>query len=263
MNPLREIWQFRGLVRALTLSDLRGRYTGAILGPAWLILQPLAMVIVYTVIFSQVMKARMPGQAGEYAYSQFLCAGLMAWNFFTDILTRGKNVFVEHSNLIKKTSFPRLVLLLPVVALAIVNLLIMFVLTMGFFVAIGSAPGWAVITLIPMLVLLGLLSLGLALLAAVFQVFFRDIGQGIDIGLQFLFWSTPIIYAVGILPTNFAKALSWNPIFGPVSQIQHVFLTGEWPNWEVLGYPLLFAAVLWSVALLSYKRLYPSMLDEL
>ena len=263
MNPLREIWQFRGLVRALTMSDLRGRYTGAFLGPAWLILQPLAMVIVYTVIFSQVMKARLPGVSGEYAYSQFLCGGLMAWSFFTDIITRGKNIFVEHSNLIKKTSFPRLVLLLPVVALATVNLLIFFALTMSFFVVIGSAPGWASIAMVPMLILLGLLALGLSLLAAVFQVFFRDIGQGIDIGLQFLFWSTPIIYAVGIRPPSFAEALAWNPVFAPVSQIQHVFMTGEWPRWELLSYSVTFCIVLWAVALLSYKRLYPSMLDEL
>ena len=263
MNPLRQIWQFRGLVRALTLSDLRGRYTGAILGPAWLVLQPLSMVLVYTVIFSQVMKARLPGQAGEFAYSQFLCAGLMAWNFFTDIINRGKNVFVEHANLIKKTSFPRLILLLPVLSLALFNLLIMFVLTMAFILLVGVVPGWALLSIIPLLALLAALALGLALLAAVFQVFFRDIGQGIDIALQFLFWSTPIIYAVSILPAGLAAALAWNPVFGPVSQLQHVFLLGEFPQWRVLAYPLLFTAIVWVFALLSYQRLYPAMLDEL
>src|SRR5690606_30066910 len=119
-------WRFRGLVRAIAERDLRARYTGSVLGPLWLILQPLAMILIYTLVFSQVMQARLPGtQAGTFGYSVFICAGLISWGLFTEISQRTKGMFLEHANLIKKVHFPKLVLLVPIVVVACFNFLVL------------------------------------------------------------------------------------------------------------------------------------------
>src|SRR5690606_2602570 len=128
-NMLLATWRFRGLVRAISERDLRARYTGSLLGPLWLILQPLAMILIYTLVFSQVMQARLPGvQATPFAYSLFVCAGLIAWGLFVEIAQRTKNVFLEHANLIKKVHFPKLVLLVPVVVVALFNFAVLSLL---------------------------------------------------------------------------------------------------------------------------------------
>ena len=80
------------------------------MGAAWTVLNPLAMIIVYTVIFSQIMRAKLPGVDSTFAYSIYLCAGVLTWGLFAEIISHGQNVFLEHANLIKKLSFPRICL---------------------------------------------------------------------------------------------------------------------------------------------------------
>ena len=80
------------------------------LGAAWTVLSPLAMILVYTVIFSQVMHSRLPGSTSTFAYSIYLCAGILTWGLFAEIIARAQTMFLEHANLIKKISFPRICL---------------------------------------------------------------------------------------------------------------------------------------------------------
>jgi len=263
MTSLLAIWRFRGLARAITERELRTRYTGSTLGPLWLILQPLAMVLVYTLVFSQLMRARLPGIDSSFAYSVYLLTGVISWGMFLEIIQRSKNLFVEHGNLIKKISFPRLVLYVPVVAVAGFNFAIMAVLFLLFTIVVGMFPGWLIFAAIPSLVLLVVFALGVGVLLSSLQVFFRDIGQTIDIVLNLLFWATPLIYPMSILPEPVQKAIEWNPLVPIFRTLQGIFLEHKMPDFSTLLYPSVFAAVFVALAVYAYRRLYGAILDEL
>lgn len=263
-HTLLATWRFRGLVRALSERDLRARYTGSFLGPAWLVLQPLAMILIYTLVFSQVMHARLPGEhTSAFAYSVFICAGLISWGLFVEIAQRTKGIFLEHANLIKKVQFPKLVLLVPVVVVALFNFAILTILFFIFLVLVDAWPGWVVLWALPNVAVLCLLGLAAGLLAGVLNVFVRDIGQVVDISLQLLFWGTPIVYPIAILSDWMKSLLLWNPVVGPLTNLQQIFLNGAVPSMGSLLYPTLVALVLAVMALICYRRLFSEMLDYL
>ena len=105
------------------------RYRNSLLGASWTILNPLAMILVYTLIFSQVMQTRLPGTDTPYAYGIFLMSGLLPWGLFTEIVSRGPTLFLDQANLLKKIHFPKMALLV----IAVVNSLVNFGITFGLF----------------------------------------------------------------------------------------------------------------------------------
>ena len=98
----RALWRYRGFVWGLVARDFRARYLGSMLGASWAIAQPLAQIIVYTLIFSQVMGARLPNVRDPLGYSLYLCAGILTWGYFVEVLQRSQTIFLEQANLLKK-----------------------------------------------------------------------------------------------------------------------------------------------------------------
>jgi lipopolysaccharide transport system permease protein len=121
------------------------------MGAAWTVLQPLAMITVYTVVFSQLMQTRLPGVNDPFAYSIYLCAGLLTWGLFAEIVQRCQTVFLDNGNMIKKLSFPRICLPTIVVSSALVNFAITFTVFMLFLLISGHFPSWVVFAMIPLL----------------------------------------------------------------------------------------------------------------
>src|SRR5437764_5708179 len=150
---LRGLWAYRGFVLGSVKREFQSKYTNAMLGALWSLLSPLAMIVVYTVIFSQVMHSRLPGAAPDarYAYSIYLCAGVLTWNLFAEIVARAQGMFLEQANLIKKISFPRICLPLIVVLNGLVNFGIIFGLFTVFMIASGTFPGAVFLALLPVL----------------------------------------------------------------------------------------------------------------
>ena len=118
----RAVWNYRGFILGSVKREFQSKYRNSLLGATWTVLNPLAMIVVYTLIFSQIMRAKLPGVDGSFAYSIYLCAGVLTWGLFAEIVGRGQNVFLEHANLLKKLSFPRLCLPVTVVATAFLTL---------------------------------------------------------------------------------------------------------------------------------------------
>ncbi len=96
------IWKYRGFIKSSVKREFQARYRGSLLGAAWTVLNPLAMILVYTLIFSQIMKARIPDSDTPFAYSIYLMAGLLPWTLFTEILMRSQSVFLDNANTIKR-----------------------------------------------------------------------------------------------------------------------------------------------------------------
>src|SRR5690606_2441666 len=113
----------------------------------------------------------------NFGYSIYLCSGILAWGLFAEITSRSQNVFLEHANLLKKLSFPRLCLPITIVITALLNFGIIFSLFLLFLLVSGNFPGWVVIATVPMLVLHVGFAIGLGMVIGVLNVFFRDVGQ--------------------------------------------------------------------------------------
>mgnify|MGYP003444664651 CR=1 FL=1 len=141
----RSLWAYRGFVWSSVLREFNGKYRESLFGAFWSVASPLSMIIVYTVIFSQLMRATLPGQEQvPFAFSIYLCAGVITWGLFAEMLARLNNVFLEHGNLIKKSNFPRICLPAIVTLSALINFGIVFGLYLVFLAIIGHWPGWAV-----------------------------------------------------------------------------------------------------------------------
>ena len=142
---MKAVWTYRGFVLGSVKREFQLKSRNSLLGTAWSVLNPLAMIVVYTVIFSQMMKAKLPGVDSTFAYSIYLCAGLLTWGFLAEIVGRAQNIFIDHANLMKKLSFPRMTLPVIVVLSAGLNFAIIFGLFLAFLVVTGNFPGWALL----------------------------------------------------------------------------------------------------------------------
>lgn len=263
LEMARSLWAYRGFVRGSVMREFQTRYRNSLLGATWTILNPLAMILVYTVIFSQLMKARLPGVDNNLAYGIYLCAGMLAWGFFAEVIGRAQSVFLEHANLIKKLSFPRICLPIIVVLNAGLNFAIIFALFLGFLLVTQNFPGWVILAVIPVLAVQILFSIGLGILLGVLNVFFRDVGQFTGILLQFWFWLTPIVYPASILPDSIRPVIEANPMLPLIASYQGIFVQGAWPDWSSLLPSALLAMALCLVALRLFRKRAGEMVDEL
>jgi len=263
MDMIRALWAYRGFILGSVKREFQTKYRNSLLGAAWNIINPLSMIVVYTLIFSQLMKARLPGVESTYGFSIYLCTGILTWGLFAEITTRATGMFLEHANLLKKLSFPRLCLPVTVVSNAVLNFGIVFGLFTLFLLLSGNFPGWAVLALVPLLLLLVLFAIGIGITLGVLNVFFRDVGQFFGIFLSFWFWFTPIVYPISILPDSVRFLMNFNPMARLMAAFQTVLMTGEWPNWTSLWPVVVLATALCVLGLRLFRKRSGEMVDEL
>lgn len=262
VSKLAPLWRYRGFILGSVLREIRLRYRGSMLGACWLVFPPLVMIAIYTLVFSQIMQARLPGSTSGYAYSVYLCAGLLQWNLFAEIVQRLQGTFLENANLIKKASFPRLSLPLITVAGAGFNFVVIYALFALVLLALGQFH-WQLLAYPLLLALLVWLASAAGLLLAVLNVFFRDVAQLTGIVLQLVFWTTPIVYASSILPPQALPILAYNPLYALMDASQRLHLSGDLSHLSALAYPAAWALALTVLAGLAYRRLYADLLDEI
>lgn len=262
---VRDVLRFRTFVLGSVRRDIEAQFKGSLLGAAWLFLQPLAMIAVYTLVFANVMHNRMAGVSGTYGYSIYLCAGVLTWGYFAESLGKLQMVFVQNGNLLKKVAFPRICLPLIALGSTTFNFVVVFGLFLLFLLFSGNWPGWALWALLPALAVQVVFTLGLGMLAATVNVFFRDVGQLVSVGLLFWFWLTPIVYPLSVLPAALQGWLWLNPLAVLVAHYQHILLYGTLPDaaaWWRLGGLALLAVALAALGWRVYRARAPEMADE-
>jgi lipopolysaccharide transport system permease protein len=264
MPMLRALWSYRGLVVSSIHREFHSKYRASLFGALWSVLNPLAMILVYTVIFSQLMRASLPGyQNNPLAFSIYLCAGVLTWGLFAEMLGRLNTVFLDNANLIKKASFPRICLPAIVTGSALVNFGIIMALYLAFLLVSGNWPGWVVLWALPLLALQILFTLGLGILLGTVNVFFRDVSQMTGVVLQFWFWLTPIVYTLQALPTSVQNILAYNPMLPIIDGYQRIFLQHLPPQWPSLTMPAVLTLVLLVLGFVFFMRRVGEMVDEL
>jgi len=263
LGMLRGLWQYRSFIRGSVVREFQTRYRNSLLGGAWTIINPLAMILIYTLIFSKVMQTRLPGVDSPFAYSIFLMAGMLPWNLFVEILARIQTVFLENAGLIKKISFPKICLPVIVLINCLINFMIVFGLFLTFLVVFDEFPGWVILSIIPVIALQVSLAIGLGMIVGVLNVFFRDVGQFFTIFLQFWFWLTPVVYSIHLVPASLSDALQFNPMTAIVVAYQGIFIQGLAPEWQSL-WPALALAIFFNLlGWHLFRRHQVEIVDEL
>ena len=260
---LQSLWNYRGFILGSVQREFQSKYSNSLLGAAWTVIQPLAMILVYTVIFSQVMRAKLPNVDTAFGYSIHLCAGVLTWGLFTEIVNKGQNIFIENANLLKKISFPRMTLPLIMVLNACVNFAIIFGLFLLFLMLSGNWPGWITLAIAPLLIIQLLFSVGLGMVLGVLNVFFRDVGHFFGIFIQFWFWLTPIVYPLDILPAQARTWLNLNPMMPLITGYQGVLVQGSAPDWPSTLVPAILGLLLCIWGWRMFRQHAGEMVDEL
>jgi ABC-type polysaccharide/polyol phosphate export permease len=233
---VRGLWQYRDLVRHLVIRDLRVKYKGSTLGVAWSLLNPLVMVVVYTIAFQYVIRLQID------RFPVFLLVGLLPWSFFVATLAQGSGSVADNGSLVRKVAFPRLAL--PVAAGT--SQLVQFVVAFGVFVPVSLWFGARLspaLALVPIVVALQyIFVLGLALVLATVCVYFRDARHLIDVGVQVWFWLTPVVYSLDFVPARWQPVVLLNPMASFIVAYREAVLHASAPPLGVVAILLVWTA---------------------
>ena len=256
-------WRYRFFIVSSIRTELRTKFIRSRLGGLWMILNPLAQVLIFAFVLSAVLSAKLPGIDNRYAYAIYLMAGTLGWSLFAEIVNRCLTLFIDNGNILKKLAFPKIALPLVVVGSALVNNVLLLLAILVIFGTLGHAPGLAILWL-PLLMLVAItLAVGVGLLCGVLNVFVRDVGQVVPVIMQFVYWFTPIVYTVNIIPAQYRSWLSLNPLIPLVSAYQDVLVYDRTPEWSGLGTTFLIGLLFSAFSLVLFRKASPEMVDQL
>lgn len=260
---LHTLWSYKGFILSSAFREFQIRYNATVLGLAWAAIQPLAIVFIYTIIFSELMAGRLPGDIHRYQYSIYLCSGILTWGLFAEVVNRCQVMFLDNADLIKKIQFPKLTLPFVSVTISLIQFVIVFSIFLAFLTLIHALPGWLLLGIVPVLVVQLLFSVSLGTILGVLNVFFRDVGQMALILLQLWYWATPIVYPRSILPTWLKPWMNLNPMYHIMSGYQTIFASQQWPDFKALSLVFVLSLVLAVFAVWLFRRLSGDIVDEL
>ena len=256
-------WSYRHFIVSSIRNDLKSRFSRSKLGGAWMVLHPLSQVLMYALVLSAVLSAKLPGIDNRFSYAIYLTAGILSWSIFSEIILRCTTVFIDNGNLLKKMVFPKICLPLIITGSVLINNVLMLISIMIIFAVLGHYPGINMLWLPLLLVVTISLALGIGLTLGVLNVFIRDVGQVVPVVLQFGFWFTPIVYMQNIIPEEYRGFLALNPMYHIVSGYQNVMVFSKPPEWSGLLIVFGCSLVLLALSLFLFRRASSEMVDVL
>lgn len=211
------------------------------MGALWVVLQPLALMTIFSVFLSKIGR----GATGDVPYPIYLYAGLTFWGYFAAILNTVSASVVSGGALMKKIYFPKIVPALANVLVASVDFLVSFLIFLALFLVFRTpinALGFAIFPILAAVTIL--MSLGLGLFFAALNVKYRDVKQALPFIIQALFFLTPIIYPLSLVPDRLHKILYLNPMTGVIVTARDAFFTGSIQNWNAVVIGLIVSVVM-------------------
>lgn len=252
-NPIdwRELWQSRELVWFLTMRGFKSRYKQTILGPAWSIIQPLIMTVVFSFVFGTL--AQLPTDGGVPT-PIFMYASLLGWNYFAGAISGVTRSLTSNASMINKVYFPRLVLPIVSVMSALIDFLISLLVLLVLMAVYGIMPTWNIIFLPVGLLLATITALGVGLCLASLNVRFRDIGYGLPFMIQVWMFITPVVYSSSVFPPPLDTLYILNPMAGVIEGFRWALLgLDTLPDLSAL-ISVIISLVLLGVGLLYFRR---------
>jgi lipopolysaccharide transport system permease protein len=250
MNPLRELVQYAYLILSFARRDIRARYKQTALGAAWAVLQPLSLMVVFTLVFEKV--ARIPTDGTPYPL--FSYSALIFWSFFSSSMSQGTLAMTANANLVRKIYFPRETLLLAVMLSAGLDLAIASAMLAALMFFYGATITWTVLWVPLLLALQVLFTFALVCLTSAIHVYFRDIGHALNLGLQLWMFATPVAYPMFVVPESLRSLYLLNPMASIIDGYRRAILYGQPPDLPRLGIVLVFVVALLGLTYFGFKR---------
>lgn len=266
-----EISTSRELIRNLTLREIRGKYKRTLLGQGWSLLNPIAQMVIFTLVFGLVLKAKPdPGDpSGLDIFALWIACGLLPWGLFSNALNTGMGALLANAGLVQKVYFPRWILVFSNVAAAVVNFAFeLAVLTIAVLV-FGGNPLLQLPLAIVMTLMLGLFAFGLALALSVLTVYFRDVTHLMAIVMQVWFYATPIVYPLKLVHDSTAgypiiqTLYGLNPMVRFVNCFRAIFYDNTWPRIEDFGGALIATVLALGIGWLVFQSKQARLSEEL
>jgi lipopolysaccharide transport system permease protein len=256
------LYHYRRFIWQRAIADVRHRYAGTSFGVVWNVLHPLALIAIYSIVFSAVMSTQVPGVSSRFGFVLYLCSGLLPWLAFSECVTRGAAAFIDNATYLKKLPMPEQVFVASTAASATLGLAISFSLLLAVALALGLQPNRYWLLLPIPLVMLQVLGFALGLLFGTLNVFFRDIGQFLTVSLQIIFWTVPVVYLTNRVPVP-GWIFRWHPLYPPLAAIRDLFLFSKLPDEATCIGLIAWPVVLLVVAWLAFSRLRNEIRDLL
>jgi lipopolysaccharide transport system permease protein len=241
---LRDIWAHRELLYFLTWRDVKVRYKQTVLGAAWAILQPVFMMLVFTIFFGRIAGV---GAQVKVPYPLFALAGLVPWTFFANTLTTSSNSLVNNAGLITKVYFPRMIVPISAVAAGFVDFLLAFAVLALVMVYYGVAPTLNLLMLVPLVTLTFLFALAVGMWVSALNVKYRDVRFVVPFAIQLWLFVSSVIMPSSALGERWQLLLTLNPMSGLIEGYRSALL-GQSFDWRALA-----VAAIATIALLIYS----------
>ncbi len=257
-----DVWRYRDLLILLIKRDFVSVYKQTLLGPWWMLIQPIFTTIAFTLVFGNLAGISTDGLPKPLFY----LAGLTAWNYFAACFTNTSAVFTGNAAIFSKVYFPRLIIPLSVVASNIIKFAVQMVLFLALllwygFGSYGFHIQWSIFLFPVIILLLAMMGLGFGLLITALTTKYRDFTFMIGFGVQLLMYATPVIYPLSSVQGRYRDLLALNPISGIIEAFRHAFLgKGEFDFYS-LGYSAIFAMVILFAGVLLFNRAEKNFVD--
>ena len=256
------IWHHRGLLRALATRDIQNRYAGSAAGALWALLNPIAMLGIYAVVFEYVFRVRVPNLATDQPFVLFVALALWPWLAFQEAVTRGTLAVQNNASLVKKVAFPHELLVYSAVAASFAVHMCGFMVVLVVLRALGyTIYFWAWPAVLLSVMSLLVLATAVALMLGALQVFVRDVEQMLSQVMSVLFYATPILYPMSLVPHWLADVMQWNPLVHMLETIRNALLHTAEAHWSQIGIMVTGTVVVFYLARRFFLKLSPHFED--
>ena len=246
------------MIKNLVVRDVKSRYMGSVLGVLWTFMDPLLQIIVYSIVFSFIMKSGI-----EYFYL-FLCVGLIPWIFFTTSFTGCTYIIIGQQDMVKKVFFPRSALIVSFVLSNFVNLVLSFIVVFGAIIVSGMGINPSALLLLPVVMLLEFLfALGVALIGSSVTVYFRDLRHIFDAVALAWMYVTPVIYPEEWVPERLRTLLYLNPMSAIIISYRDILYYKRLPSLNMMLIAVLSSVIVLVIGFVVFQKLQRGFIEEL
>ena len=250
MVDWRELRDYQDLFFFLIWRNIKVRYAQSAIGVGWAVLQPVASMVVFTVIFGRLVGVESDGAP----YAVFAFVALVPWTYFANCLTEGSASMVANAGMISKIYFPRLIMPMAIIGARMVDFLIASVILALLLAVYRIAPNAGVVALPALILIMTLAAAGLGLWLTALAIQFRDINYGMSFGVQLLMYAAPVVYPASLIPDRYAYLYALNPMVGVIEGFRAALLGTRAMPWDLIAIGALVATLLFFSGMLYFRR---------
>lgn len=254
---IKELYQYRELLKSNVKKEIRGKYKGSFLGVLWSFVNPLLMTLVYAIVFPFLLRSSQPH------YVTFIVIAILPWTWFTSSIAQGTNSILINGGIIKKVYFPRAILPISIVTSGLVNFLLSCLIIVLFLIFSGIGFSFNILFLPLIIAIQYILQLGIILITSSIDVYVRDSEYIINFFISLLFYATPVLYSLDMFPQKIAMILQLNPIASLINSYRDIFYYQTAPNFLMLGYVLVVSIVIFFIGIKVFNKLEKGFAEEL